>query len=73
VTWALAAGLSDAMDPRAEEPLPALTLHRDGEVRQRDEVLRGLDPADEDSPYHRLLYDVLRHRLNARASAAAEE
>ncbi|GAA4623007.1 hypothetical protein GCM10023196_017470 [Actinoallomurus vinaceus] len=153
VTWTLTAGLSDAMDPRAEDPLPALTRHRDGKVRQRavsglhsavgagnsealvavmertrdedaavrraactalastptqstaaldalaaclsdedenvrvtaaaqlalrddprgDEILRALDPADENSPYHWLLYDVRRHhRLTPQASATEE-
>ncbi|MFD4935911.1 HEAT repeat domain-containing protein [Streptomyces virginiae] len=142
VTWSLTAGLCDAVDPRAEEPLAALTRHSDSRVRQfalgglrgpierghpealaaavertgdedatvrrtachvlvvapphdravsdslaaclgdpdphvrveaaarpalrddprGDEILRELDPADENSPYRRLLYDVYRHR-----------
>ncbi|MET9944057.1 HEAT repeat domain-containing protein [Streptomyces sp. NPDC006341] len=142
VTWSLTAGLADALDPRAGEPLPALTRHFDGKVRQwaigglgpalkmespealaailertgdkdaavrraactalafapphtvhasdtlatcladadesvrveaaarlalrddprGDDVLSGLDPTDESSPYHWLLYDVSRHR-----------
>ncbi len=33
VMRALAAGLAEAMDPRAEQPLPALTRHHDPEVR----------------------------------------
>ncbi|UJB41103.1 HEAT repeat domain-containing protein [Streptomyces sp. A1-5] len=35
VMRALAAGLAAAFDPRAEQPLPALTRHPDPEVRQR--------------------------------------
>ncbi|WSY16034.1 HEAT repeat domain-containing protein [Embleya sp. NBC_00896] len=31
-----------------------------------DEILRGLDPTDEDSPHHWLLYDVSRHRASRR-------
>ncbi|MFI6586744.1 ankyrin repeat domain-containing protein [Embleya sp. NPDC050493] len=31
-----------------------------------DEILRGLDPTDEDSPYHWLLDDVYRHRASRR-------
>ncbi|MCO5995757.1 ankyrin repeat domain-containing protein [Actinoallomurus rhizosphaericola] len=153
VTRALTAGLSDALDPRAKEPLPALTRHHDGRVRQwavsglhraveaedlealraaiertrdedaavrqaacraltsaparlaaasdalagclfdedenvrvtaaaqlalrddprGDEVLVGLDPADEDSPYYWLLYDVRHHRRTRRASTIAGE
>ncbi|MFE5867066.1 HEAT repeat domain-containing protein [Streptomyces roseifaciens] len=34
VMRALTAGLSEAMDPRAERPLPALTRHHDREVRR---------------------------------------
>ncbi|MGW1869959.1 HEAT repeat domain-containing protein [Streptomyces mauvecolor] len=34
VMRALTAGLSEAMDPRAEQPLPALTRHHDREVRR---------------------------------------
>ncbi|MBB4944573.1 hypothetical protein F4556_000108 [Kitasatospora gansuensis] len=35
VAWSLTAGLTDALDPRAGESLPALTRHLDAEVRQR--------------------------------------
>ncbi|WP_370417729.1 HEAT repeat domain-containing protein [Streptomyces sp. QH1-20] len=34
VMRALTAGLAEAMDPRAEQPLPALTRHHDREVRR---------------------------------------
>ncbi|GHF40166.1 HEAT repeat domain-containing protein [Streptomyces morookaense] len=33
VMWPLTAGLADAMDPRAERPLPALTRYPDAQVR----------------------------------------
>ncbi|GCD96141.1 hypothetical protein [Embleya hyalina] len=31
-----------------------------------DDILQCLDPADEDSPHHWLLYDVYRHRAGYR-------
>jgi hypothetical protein len=67
---ALAACLSDEDENVRVTAAAHLALRDDP---RGGEVLRGLDPADEDSPYHWLLHDVLRHRRNARGSAAAEE
>ncbi|MFD0124317.1 HEAT repeat domain-containing protein [Streptomyces virginiae] len=55
----LAACLADP-DPHVRVEAAALLALRDDP--RGDEILRELDPADENSPYRRLLYDVYRHR-----------
>ncbi|WP_281174472.1 HEAT repeat domain-containing protein [Embleya scabrispora] len=59
----LAARLVDPDQDVRVEAAARLALRDDP---RSDETLHGLDPTDEDSPYHWLLDDVCRHRASRR-------
>ncbi|WP_439678595.1 HEAT repeat domain-containing protein [Embleya sp. MST-111070] len=63
ITDLLAARLTDPVEYVRVEAAARLALRDDP---RGDETLQRLDPADEDSPYHWLLYDVYRHRAGYR-------